>query len=99
MSDAEVARSPAVDDWYDDSPEECTNRLGVDPSTGLGSALAAELLEKNGPNALPAEESVPGWKRFLQQYRSYMQMILVAAAIVSLAIQEWSTGVLLVLIT
>ena len=35
----------------------------------------------------------------LEQYRSYMQIILVAAAIVSLAIKEWSTGVLLVLIT
>ena len=28
-----------------------------------------------------------------------MQIILVAAAIVSLAIKEWSTGVLLILIT
>ena len=34
-----------------------------------------------------------------EQYRSYMQIILVAAAIVSLAIKEWSTGVLLILIT
>jgi Ca2+-transporting ATPase len=99
VSDADVARSPGIDGWYRQSPEEVTNRLGVDPSTGLASALAAELLEKNGPNALPAEKSVPGWKRFLQQYRSYMQMILVAAAIVSLAIQEWSTGVLLLFIT
>src|SRR5262249_60794895 len=37
--------------------------------------------------------------RFLAQYRSYMQIILLAAAIVSLAIKEWSTGVLLILIT
>ena len=52
-----------------------------------------------GPNALPAEAQEPGWRRFLEQYRSYMQMILLAAAIVSLAIKEWSTGVLLILIT
>ena len=42
---------------------------------------------------------MPGWKRFVGQYRSYMQMILLGAAIVSLAIKEWSTGVLLLLIT
>ena len=42
---------------------------------------------------------MPGWRRFAEQYRSYMQIILVAAAIVSLAIKEWSTGVLLILIT
>src|SRR5262249_45118577 len=45
------------------------------------------------------EASVPEWRRFLDQYRTYMQLILVAAAIVSLVIKEWSTGVLLLLIT
>ena len=42
---------------------------------------------------------MPGWRRFVQQYTSYMQIILVGAAIVSLAIKEWSTGVLLLVIT
>ena len=65
---------------------------------GLSGHEAADLLERNGPNALPAEKP-PGWRRFLEQYRSYMQIILVAAAIVSLAIKEWSTAVLLVGIT
>ena len=41
----------------------------------------------------------PGWLRFLDEYRSYMQIILVAAAVVSLLIKEWSTAVLLVLLT
>jgi P-type Ca2+ transporter type 2C len=81
------------------SPEEVAARLGVDPALGLSSQRASELLERHGPNALPVEASIPGWKRFLQQYRSYMQLILVGAAIVSLAIKEWSTGVLLILIT
>ena len=45
------------------------------------------------------ESSAPGWQRFLEQYRSYMQLILLAAAIVSLAIQQWSRGVLLIFIT
>ena len=34
----------------------------------------------NGPNALPEEKPKPGWRRFLDQYRSYMQLILVGAA-------------------
>ena len=50
-------------------------------------------------NALPAEEPRPGWLRFLEQYRSYMQIILVAAAIVSLLIAEWGTAVLLLVLT
>ena len=62
----------------------------VDPAVGLSSAEAADRLDRDGPNALPVEKAVPGWKRLLQQYRSYMQIILVGAAIVSLAIKEWS---------
>jgi len=89
----------AGDGWYAISPGEVASRLGVDPSVGLSSDKAAELLAQHGPNSLPAEAAVPGWRRFLDQYRSYMQIILLAAAIVSLAIKEWSTGVLLILIT
>jgi Ca2+-transporting ATPase len=92
-------RGAGGDRWYSASGEDVAARLGVDPSVGLSSQRAAELLEQHGPNALPAEAAVPGWQRFLDQYRSYMQIILVAAAIVSLAIKEWSTGVLLILIT
>ncbi|HUA04896.1 MAG TPA: cation-transporting P-type ATPase [Solirubrobacteraceae bacterium] len=85
--------------WYSLPPDQVAMRLGVDPSTGLSTQKATELLERHGPNSLPVEKTVPGWQRFLEQYRSYMQIILLAAAIVSLAIKEWSTGVLLILIT
>jgi Ca2+-transporting ATPase len=90
---------PSTDTWYSVPAGEVPARLGVDPAVGLSSQQAADLLQQHGPNALPAEASEPGWKRFAEQYRSYMQVILVGAAIVSLAIKEWSTGVLLVLIT
>jgi P-type Ca2+ transporter type 2C len=94
-----VRQRPDKNGWYGIAPAEVATRLGVDPAVGLTSQKAAELLHEHGPNALPAEASVPAWKRFLGQYRTYMQLILVAAAIVSLAIKEWSTGVLLLLIT
>jgi Ca2+-transporting ATPase len=96
---ATVSGRPEAIDWYGVAPAEVATRLGVDPAVGLTGGQAAALLEQHGPNALPAEASVPAWKRFIGQYRTYMQLILVAAAIVSLAIKEWSTGVLLLLIT
>jgi P-type Ca2+ transporter type 2C len=85
--------------WHARSPEDVARALGVDPAAGLSSARAAELLSANGPNALPEEQPKPGWRRFLDQYRSYMQIILVAAAVVSLLIKEWSTAVLLLALT
>jgi Ca2+-transporting ATPase len=74
-------------------------RLDVNVAAGRSADEVAALLTERGPNSLPAEKPVPGWRRLTAQYRSYMQIILLAAAIVSLAIQEWSTAVLLLLIT
>ena len=85
--------------WYALSPDEVAERLHVDPVQGLSAAEAADLLEKNGPNALPAEATVPGWKQFLAQYRSYMQIILVAAAVASMLIGQIPTGVVVLAIT
>ncbi|WP_042363970.1 cation-translocating P-type ATPase [Streptacidiphilus neutrinimicus] len=93
------APDPDAAPWYARPAQEVASRLGVDPETGLSGARAAELLAAHGPNALPEEQPRPEWLRFLDQYRSYMQIILVAAAIVSLAIKEWSTGILLIALT
>ncbi|MFB6478301.1 cation-translocating P-type ATPase [Streptomyces virginiae] len=90
---------PAGDGWYTRSPEEVVAAFDVDPAVGLSAARAAELLAAHGPNALPEEQRTPAWRRFLAQYRSYMQIVLVAAAIVSLAIQEWTTAILLIVLT
>ncbi|MGW2698903.1 cation-translocating P-type ATPase [Streptomyces sp. NPDC001340] len=91
----------ATDDraWYARSAEEVAAGFGVDPAVGLSSSRAAELLRANGPNALPEEKPLPGWRRYLAQYRSYMQLVLVAAAVVSFLIAEWNTGILLVVLT
>jgi len=102
MTESPVALSKGdapASDWYALTPEEVAKRLDVDPAQGHSAARAAELLEKNGPNALPAEATVPGWQQFLAQYRSYMQIILVAAAVASMLIGEISTGIVVLLIT
>src|SRR5690242_20013073 len=93
------AQPSGGDGWYGVSSSDVATRLGVDPAVGLSAEQAAALLAQHGPNALPVEQAVPGWKRFVGQYRSYMQLILMGAAIVSLAIKEWNTAVLLILIT
>jgi P-type Ca2+ transporter type 2C len=85
--------------WYSLSADEVATKLGVDPAGGLRAARVAELLTTNGPNALPEEKAKPGWHRFLDEYRSFMQIILVGAGAVSLLIQEWGTAILLLVLT
>jgi P-type Ca2+ transporter type 2C len=101
QADAQRPSSPvrAATAWYARTPEDVAAALEVDPERGLAPDRAAELLRTNGPNALPEEKPKPGWLRFLEEYRSYMQLILSAAAIVSLLIKEWSTAVLLIVLT
>ncbi|MFE2537014.1 cation-translocating P-type ATPase [Streptomyces sp. NPDC059371] len=85
--------------WYAREPQDVASAFGVDPASGLTAARVAELLAENGPNTLPEEKPKPAWRRFVEQYRSYMQVVLLVAAVVSLAIAEWSTAILLVLLT
>jgi P-type Ca2+ transporter type 2C len=98
---ADATGKPATADqhWYSRSTDAVATALAVDPAVGLTAARAAELLAANGPNALPEEKPKPGWRRFAEQYRAYMQIILVVAAVVSLLVKEWSTAVLLVALT
>jgi Ca2+-transporting ATPase len=96
-----IHRADATGDgaWYAQSPADVARALGADPDTGLPSAVVGQRLSTDGPNALPEEKPRPEWLRFLEQYRSYMQIILVAAAVVSLLIAEWGTAVLLLALT
>ncbi|MEU3340248.1 HAD-IC family P-type ATPase [Streptomyces sp. NPDC006668] len=98
-ADGEQSGTLTAEPWYAQSPGAVASALGVDPRSGLSAAEAAKRLTRDGPNALPEEQPRPGWRRLLDQYRSYMQIILVASAIVSLAIQEWGTAVLLLVLT
>ncbi len=100
MSTPETAPAPAAStSWYAKSAQETASAVGVEVGTGLSGAEAAARLAKYGPNALAAEAAAPGWKRFLAQYKSYMQIILVGAAVASILIGEVSTGLAVLLIT
>ena len=85
--------------WYALNPADIAGRLQVVLDSGLSADGAAERLKRDGPNALPVEEPPSALHRFLAEYTSYMQLILVGAAIVSLVIKQWSTAIVLIIIT
>ncbi|HEY6398601.1 MAG TPA: HAD-IC family P-type ATPase, partial [Solirubrobacteraceae bacterium] len=85
--------------WYARDPHDVATGLGVGTEAGLSAAEAAARLQRNGPNELPAEQPPSAIQRFVAQYTSYMQIILVGAAVVSLVIKEWATAILLIAIT
>jgi len=85
--------------WYALDPADVAGRLGVDVDAGLSPAEAAERLRRDGPNALPEEKPPSRLRRLLGQYSSYMQIILVGASVVSLLIKQWSTAIVLFLLS
>ena len=99
QADAQAARAPDRENWYSISPEEVARDFAVDPAAGLTASRSAEKLSADGPNALPEEKPRPGWRRFIDEYRSYMQLILVASAVVSVVVRQWGTAILLVALT
>ncbi|HEY7008544.1 MAG TPA: HAD-IC family P-type ATPase, partial [Jatrophihabitantaceae bacterium] len=85
--------------WYATDAADVASTLQVPVESGLSADEAATRLARNGPNALPVEKPPSTLRRFLDEYTSYMQIILVAASIVSLLIKEWTTAVALIVIT
>ncbi len=92
---ASTRPAPAEQRWYALEPADVATRLGVNVDSGLSAAEAAERLKRDGPNALPEEKPPSRLRRLLGQYTSYMQIILLAAAVVSLVIKQWSTAIVL----
>jgi P-type Ca2+ transporter type 2C len=85
--------------WHTLSIEEALRRQGVDAATGLSPAEVERRLKQFGPNKFAEAKKVPGYISFLNQYKDPMQIVLLAAAIVSLIIQQWSTALVLVILT
>ncbi|CAB3397184.1 unnamed protein product [Caenorhabditis bovis] len=61
--------------------EELIARLGTNVETGLTRARAAELLQKNGPNALSPPITTPEWIKFCKNLFGGFAMLLWVGAI------------------
>ncbi len=80
--------------------DELLSLLGASPH-GLSPELAAERLRLQGPNVLPRARPPSLARLFLHQFASPLIYLLLAAAVISLLIGEWSdaafiAGVLLI---
>ena len=86
--------------WYTLPSEAVAKELQVDPSKGLSSTEAQQRLQKYGPNQLAGKKKEPGWQAFLRQYKDFMQILLLGAAIVNIVVTgEWGTTLVLIVLT
>jgi Ca2+-transporting ATPase len=86
--------------WHGLTVDEACKGLGVDPLQGLAPAEVDRRRSEVGRNKLSEAAKEPAWHAFLRQYRDLMQLVLVGAAIVSIAaLQEFSTGIVILGLT
>ena len=102
-ADTSLARphgSPSDTAWHTRDASEVLSALGVDTSTGLSTAQAAERRQQFGPNAMAAGAVESRLHAFLRQYADPMQIVLLVAGVVSLyPLKELETGLILVALT
>lgn len=89
-----------VPTWHALSREGATHELDVVPEQGLTSAEAAERLRRYGPNRFAEAKAEPRWHAFLRQYRDPMQIVLLAAGVISIyPVKQPGTGIMILLLT
>jgi Ca2+-transporting ATPase len=75
---------------------EVAQRLGADVAVGLSQAEAASRLQSHGANRLAASKKESGLEAFVRQYRDFMQIVLLAAAVINQVVTgEWGTTIVL----
>ena len=85
--------------WHTLSADGVLHAEKVDEHSGLSSAEVASRAARFGPNKFDAGTAEPRWRVFLRQYTDLMQIVLLVAGVVSLVLQEWETGIVLVVLT
>lgn len=63
--------------------EEIMLRLDTDAETGLSSEEASARQERDGFNEFERKPHATFWQKFLNQFKSFMIMVLLAAAVIS----------------
>jgi Ca2+-transporting ATPase len=86
--------------WYAMPVAEVAAQLKVDPAKGLSASDAAQRLQQYGPNQLAGKKKESGIQAFLRQYKDFMQILLLGAAIVNqIFTQDLGTTLVLIGLT
>lgn len=79
--------------WHARSAEEAIEALQTDPEKGLTAEEARRRLSQFGFNEL-AERPRPGfWRMLLDQFNSFLVILLIVAAVISLALGEMEEAI------
>ena len=99
MPDANAQPSPTPADWHLRPAAEVLRAQHSDAATGLSADEAARRLAAHGANELATQEARRWPALLLEQFKDFMILVLLAAALVSGLLGEWvDTAVIVVIV-
>ncbi|MGE5478345.1 MAG: cation-translocating P-type ATPase [Bacteroidales bacterium] len=84
--------------WHVLSVAETCERLESDLDHGLSPEEAGRRLDRHGPNALPQKPPRAAWLLFLDQFKSLLTLVLLAAGVLAGAIGDTTDMVVIVVV-
>ena len=98
LSAPESPSSSTALPWHSETAESAGLRLEVDPATGLTAAEAQSRLQRHGPNRLAEPAPRPVWLKFLDQFRSFLVIVLLGAAVLAGAVGDLKDAVVIAIV-
>ncbi|WP_028451558.1 cation-translocating P-type ATPase [Chitinilyticum aquatile] len=84
--------------WHALPADEVFARLGSSPA-GLGPDECAERLASHGPNQLREKTPRPAWRRFADQFRNLLVIVLLAAGVLAAVVGDLKDAAVIVAVT
>lgn len=84
--------------WYNLTAQECIDRMQTDPVKGLTAKEAERRLEQVGENALQENQKVSPVVIFLNQFKDFMVLVLLAATLISGLLGEYTDAITIIAI-
>ncbi len=84
--------------WHTLSVEEALSMQASDVVTGLSQIAATDRLNRCGPNRLTEKPPRPAWHVLLSQFKSFLILVLLIAALLAAAIGDLKDGAVILVV-
>lgn len=85
--------------FYNQSVESVEKKLSTTCKLGLSPEQVKQLQEKDGPNSLASKKKTSLFQRFIAQFKDFMIIVLIVAALLSgFVAQEWTDAAIIMIV-
>ncbi|RMC24875.1 MULTISPECIES: calcium-translocating P-type ATPase, PMCA-type [unclassified Lactobacillus] len=85
--------------FYNETTEEVAKQLATSCNQGLTDIQVKQMREKYGPNSLASKRKISIWQRFIAQFKDFMIIVLIIAALLSgFVAREWTDAAIIMVV-